>query len=66
MNATNYRAYREEQALKREIERQETPKAPSYTFHFTNNITTNLRLKRAKITASEPYYQAIRNLITST
>ena len=31
MNASDYRAYREEQTLKREIERQETPKTPSYT-----------------------------------
>lgn len=68
MNASDYRAYREEQALKREIERQETPKTPSYTFRFTDNITINhnIRLRQVKITASEPYYQAIRNLITST
>lgn len=41
MNITDYRAYREEQALRKEIERQETPKPPSYTFRFTNNITNN-------------------------
>lgn len=41
MNATDYRAYREEQAFKKEIERQRKPKTPSYTFRFTNNITTN-------------------------
>lgn len=47
MNASDYRAYREEQTLKREIERQETPKTPSYTFRFTNNITTNQNTPKA-------------------
>ena len=47
MNATDYRAYREEQALRKGIERQETPKTPSYTFHFTNNITTNQNTPKA-------------------
>lgn len=47
MNATDYRAYREEQALRKEIERQETPKAPSYTFRFTNNITNNQNMPKA-------------------
>ena len=47
MNASDYRAYREEQALKREIERQETPKTPSYTFRFTDNITINHNTPKA-------------------
>ena len=47
MNATDYRAYREEQALRKEIERQETPKTPSYTFRFTNNITNNQNMPKA-------------------
>lgn len=47
MNATDYRAYREEQALRKEIERQETLKTPSYTFHFTNNITNNQNMPKA-------------------
>lgn len=58
MNASDYRAYREEQALKKEIKRQETPKTPSYTFRFTDNITINHTPK-----ASENY--RIRAILSS-
>jgi len=47
MNATDYRAYREEQAFKKEIERQRKPNPTSYTFRFTNNITTNQNTPKA-------------------
>lgn len=47
MNASDYRAYKEEQTLKREIERQETPKTPSYNFRFTDNITINHNTPKA-------------------